>query len=116
MEQLLDKLSSSRCGARTYGGRKCNAPAMANGSCPRHGGNGTGQAAAEDRKRLRLARSIHGFYGAEGRALHDAVAALRTQPRLLRLVEALHAPAPFDPAEGETQSPASASDACTQPD
>jgi hypothetical protein len=64
---------------------------MANGRCPRHGGKGAG-AAAEDQPRL--ARSIYGFYGAEGCAMRDAAEAARTQPRLFRLVEALLAPMP----------------------
>ena len=91
MEQPLSLVSPSRCGAPTYGGRKCNGPAMANGRCPRHGGKGAG-AAAEDQPRL--ARSIYGFYGAEGCAMRDAAEAARTQPRLFRLVEALLAPMP----------------------
>jgi len=73
---------------------------MANGYCPRHGGKGTGAAAADHHRRLRLTHSIYGFYGAEGCALRDAVAAMRTQPRLLRLVEALQAPAPVEPDQG----------------
>lgn len=77
-------VSPSRCGAPTYGGK------------------GAGAAAADRRKRLRLARSIYGFYGAEGRALRDAVGAARTQSRLLRLVEALRGPAPVDPDHGDT--------------
>jgi hypothetical protein len=52
--------------------------------------------------RLRLARSIYGFYGADGCALRDAVDVQRTQPRLLRLVEALQQPAPADADQGET--------------
>lgn len=102
MEQLLSLVSPSRCVARTYGGRTCNAPAMANGSCPRHGGKGAGATAADDGEKLRLLRTIHGFYGADGCALRDAVGAMRTQPRLLRLVEALCAPAPVDPDDRET--------------
>jgi hypothetical protein len=47
--------------------------------------------------------------------LRDAVAALRTQHRLLRLVEALHTPAPVDHDQAETQDVASASAACMQP-
>jgi hypothetical protein len=75
---------------------------MANGRCPRHGGRGAGAAAEDHRKRLRLAHSIYGFYGAEGRAMRDAAEAARTQSRLLRLVEALHAPAPVVPDHGDT--------------
>jgi len=78
MEQPLNLVSPSRCIAR-------------------HGG----EAAADHRKPLRLAHSVFGFCAAEGRALHDAIAALRTQPRLLPLVEALRAPAPVDPDQAD---------------
>jgi hypothetical protein len=34
--------------------------------------------------------------------MRDAAEAARTQPRLFRLVEALHVPAPVDPDHGDT--------------
>src|ERR1039458_9007186 len=58
-----------RCGARTRGGCPCRAPAI-HGKlrCRMHGGRSTGPRTAEGMARLRAARTVHGFYGAEMRA------------------------------------------------
>lgn len=81
--------AAPRCGARNRAGLLCRAPAMANGRCRSHGGKSTGPKTEAGLQRLRLGRTKHGFYGAEGRAFRSAIAALRSQHRLLRLVTAL---------------------------
>ena len=51
-----------------------------------HGGKSTGPRTQEGLQRLRAARTVHGFYGAEGRAFRHTVAALFAQGRWLRLL------------------------------
>jgi hypothetical protein len=69
-----------RCGARTRGGCPCRAPAIYGKlRCRMHGGRSTGPRTAEGMARLRAARTVHGTYGAEMRALnrHDLTALRR---------------------------------------
>ncbi len=60
-----------RCGARTRAGCPCRAPAI-HGKlrCRMHGGRSTGPRTPEGRDRVRAARTVHGDYGAEARALN----------------------------------------------
>ena len=78
--------AAPRCGALNRAGGPCRAPAMANGSCRCHGGKSTGPTTKDGLQRLRAARSVHGFYGQEGRAFRHTVAALFAQGRWLRLL------------------------------
>ena len=64
-----DFLAALRCGARTRCGGACRQPAMANGRCRLHGGLSTGPRTPEGRARCARARTIHGGYSAEVRAL-----------------------------------------------
>ncbi len=73
-----------RCGARNRTGLPCKAPAMANGRCRSHGGKSTGPTTQQGLDNLRAARTIHGCYGEEGKALRRTIAALRAQARLFR--------------------------------
>ena len=58
-----------RCGARTRAGCPCRAPAIRGKlRCRMHGGRSTGPRTPEGLTRLRVARTIHGRYGAEVRA------------------------------------------------
>jgi hypothetical protein len=84
-----------RCSARNRAGEPCLAPAMVNGRCRCHGGKSTGPRTRDGLKRLRAARTVHGFYGEEGRAFRHTVAALFAQGRWLRLLAELrNAPLP----------------------
>lgn len=107
--------AAPRCGACNRAGNPCRAPAMANGRCRRHGGKSTGPTTDDGVKRLRLARTVHGFYGIEGLALRESIAALRTQHRLLRLVNAPCHSQKFDPDHGEAAQTDTASDPCNPP-
>jgi hypothetical protein len=84
-----DLLAAPRCGARNRAGQPCRAPAMANGRCRSHGGRSTGPLTQQGLQRLRDARTVHGFYGQEGRAFRHTIAALFAQGRWLRLKAAM---------------------------
>ena len=84
--------AAPRCAARNRAGEPCRAPAMVNGRCRCHGGKSTGPRTREGLHRLRAARTVHGFYGAEGRAFRHTVAALFAQGRWLRLLAELRKP------------------------
>ncbi|HME20311.1 MAG TPA: HGGxSTG domain-containing protein [Acetobacteraceae bacterium] len=73
-----------RCGARNRAGEPCRAPAMSNGRCRCHGGKSTGPRTQAGLQRLRAAHTVHGFYGADGRAFRHTIAALFAQGRWLR--------------------------------
>ncbi len=77
-----------RCGARTRAGCPCRSPAMANGRCRMHGGASTGPRTEAGRARIHAARTTHGGYGAEAKAVlrrQDVVLAqLRAGLALLR--------------------------------
>jgi hypothetical protein len=81
--------AAPRCDARNRAGEPCRAPAMVNGRCRLHGGKSTGPRTREGLQRLRVARTVHGFYGEEGRAFRHTVAALFAQGRWLRLLAEL---------------------------
>ena len=72
---------------------------MFNGRCRCHGGKSTGPRTQEGLQRLRAARTVHGFYGEEGRAFRHTIAALFAQGRWLRLKAAMRdaQPANDDP-------------------
>lgn len=78
--------AAPRCGARDRAGEPCRAPAMFNDRCRCHGGKSTGPRTQEGLQRLRAARTVHGFYGEEGRAFRHTIAALFAQGRWLRLL------------------------------
>ena len=78
--------AAPRCGALNRAGGPCRAPAMANGRCRCHGGKSTGPTTKDGLQRLRAARTVHGFYGQDGRAFRHTVAALFAQGRWLRLL------------------------------
>jgi hypothetical protein len=59
---------------------------MANGRCHRHGGKSTGLRTKEGLHRLRVARTMQGFYSDEGREFRHTVAALFAQGRWFRLL------------------------------
>jgi len=62
--------AAPRCGARRKrDGRPCQGPAMRNGRCRVHGGLSTGPKTAAVLARLRAAKTKHGRYSAEHRAL-----------------------------------------------
>ncbi len=69
-----------RCGAHTRAGCPCRAPAI-HGKlrCRMHGGRSTGPRTPEGMARLRTARTVHGAYSAQTRALnrHDLTALRR---------------------------------------
>src|SRR5689334_12682009 len=80
--------ASPRCGARTRRGLACKGPAMRNGRCRMHGGASTGPRTAEGLQSIMQARTIHGAYSAEARALRRILCSLdEEQRRLLRLVK-----------------------------
>ena len=81
--------AAPRCGARNRRGEPCRAPAMFNGRCRFHGGKSTGPRTQRGLERLRAARTVHGFYGQEGRAFRHTIAALFAQGRWLRLLAEL---------------------------
>ena len=81
--------AAPRCGARNRAGEPCRAPAMSNGRCRCHGGKSTGPRTQQGLQRLRAARTVHGFYGEEGRAFRHTIAALFAQGRWLRLLAEL---------------------------
>jgi len=67
-----------RCGARTRAGCPCRAPAIRGKlRCRMHGGRSTGPRTEEGLTRLRIARTIHGHYGAEVRARDRHLISLR---------------------------------------
>ena|SRR6516162_8341781 len=77
-----------RCRARTRTGGSCQQPAMSNGRCRMHGGASTGPRTPEGLQRIVEARTTHGAYGAEMRALRRLLQALREdQIRVLELVK-----------------------------
>jgi hypothetical protein len=78
--------AAPRCGARNRAGAACRAPAMSNGRCRSHGGKSTGPRTQAGIQRLRAARTVHGYYGEDGRAFRHTVATLFAQGRLLRLL------------------------------
>ena len=57
---------------------------MRNGRCRSHGGKSTGPRTEAGIQRLREARTVHGYYGEDGRAFRRTVAALFAQGRWLR--------------------------------
>jgi hypothetical protein len=72
-----------RCGARTRSGCPCRAPAVRGRQrCRMHGGRSTGPRTAEGLARMRAARTIHGGYGAENRALSRYVRMLVRRGRV----------------------------------
>ena len=73
--------SSPRCCARTRRGTACQAPAMPNRRCYRHGGASTGPRTAEGIERIRQARTIHGRHSKEMIELRRAMALLRRAAR-----------------------------------
>ncbi len=80
--------SAPRCRAKTRIGGSCQQPAMSNGRCRMHGGASTGPRTAEGLQRIVQARTVHGAYGAEMRALRRMLRSLdEEQRRLLGLVK-----------------------------
>jgi hypothetical protein len=73
--------AAPRCGARNRAGTPCRAPAMRNGRCRSHGGKSTGPRTQARMQRLREARTVHGYYGEDGRAFRRTIAALFAQGR-----------------------------------
>lgn len=63
-----------RCGARNRAGLSCEAPAMPNGRCYRHGGASTGPRTAEGLARVRRSTWKHGNRSAERVALRRLIA------------------------------------------
>jgi len=76
-----DPTTAPRCGARTRAGMTCKGPAMRNGRCRMHGGTSTGPRTAEGLQRIVQARTVHGAYGAEMRALRMLLRALGKNQR-----------------------------------
>jgi len=78
---------SPRCGARTRDGTPCQGPAMRGRSkCRMHGGGSCGPS-PEGIGRIRVARTVHGGRGAEGRELRKMIAELKAATkRLIELV------------------------------
>src|SRR5690348_4340680 len=82
-----DPNSAPRCGARNRAGGACRAPAMANGRCRSHGGTSTGPRTEAGLAALRAARTVHGYYGADGRALRRTVTFLLAEGKRLSLLD-----------------------------
>ena len=78
-----DPTKAARCGARTRSGDPCRQPAMPNSRCRMHGGASTGPRTADGLARLQEARTRHGAYGKEGRAVRKMIRALEIRTRLL---------------------------------
>ena len=78
-----------RCGARTRAGIACLQPAMRNGRCRLHGGHSTGPRTEEGLRRLRAARTKHGFWDQESRAFRRSFAELLAMGRMWLLVAKL---------------------------
>ena len=75
-------------GARTRAGGSCQRPAMSNGRCRMHGGASTGPRTAGGLQRIVKARTVHGAYSAEMRALRRLMRLLdEEQRRVLELVK-----------------------------
>jgi hypothetical protein len=73
-----------RCGARTRAGCPCRAPAIRGKlRCRMHGGRSTGPRTAAGLARLRAARTIHGHYSAEARALDRRILTLARRARVV---------------------------------
>ena len=73
-----------RCGARTRAGCPCRAPAIRGKlRCRMHGGRSTGPRTEEGLARLRAARTIHGHYSAEARALDRRILTLARRARVV---------------------------------
>jgi hypothetical protein len=81
-----DPNTAPRCGARNRAGGACRAPAMANGRCRSHGGTSTGPRTEAGLAALRAARTVHGYYGADGRVFRRTVAFLLAEGKRLRLM------------------------------
>ena len=82
------KPMGSRCGARTRAGHTCLKFPMPNGRCRFHGGCSTGPRTAEGLERIRAARTIHGAFGAEARAVRKLIKALKAETaRLCEVVK-----------------------------
>ena len=80
--------ASPRCGARTRASTPCRSPAMPNGRCRMHGGASTGPRTQEGLQRIVKARTRHGRYGAEMRALRRLMRLMdEEQRRVLELVK-----------------------------
>jgi hypothetical protein len=79
-----DPSTAPRCGALTRAGGACRQPAMPNGRCRLHGGRSTGPRSDAGRQRIAAARTTHGWWGGEGRAIRHGIAVLLQQARLLR--------------------------------
>ncbi len=75
--------SAPRCRAKTRVGGSCQQPAMPNGRCRMHGGASTGPRTAEGLQRIVQARTVHGAYGAEMRALRRMLRSLDEEQRRL---------------------------------
>ena len=73
----------TRCGARNRAGNPCGNRPRPNGRCRFHGGLSTGPRTAEGRERMRVAKTIHGAYGAEAREVR------RLLTRLEKLSQAI---------------------------
>jgi len=58
------------CGAKSKSNHHlpCRQPAMANGRCRLHGGKSTGPKTEEGKKRMKAAKTKHGYYSAESTA------------------------------------------------
>ncbi len=83
-----DPRTAPRCGAHTRAGAPCKGPAMPNGRCRMHGGTSTGPRTREGLERMRAARTKHGFYGSEMRALRRLMRTLHEeQQRVLELAK-----------------------------
>jgi hypothetical protein len=75
----------SMCGAKTRAGNPCKRRPMPNGRCKMHGGPSTGPRTPEGLERLRKARTKHGGYSSEAKALRACIQRLRKESK--RLVE-----------------------------
>ncbi|MFZ0020678.1 MAG: HGGxSTG domain-containing protein [Acetobacteraceae bacterium] len=76
-----DPSKAPRCGACTRASTLCRAPAMANGRCRMHGGASTGPRTEDGLRRLRAARTTHGFWTPESREFRHYCAVLLTNAR-----------------------------------
>jgi len=73
----------ARCGARNRVGNPCGNRPRPNGRCRFHGGLSTGPRTAEGRERVRVAKTIHGAYGAEAREMRRMLNSLKRQSRTI---------------------------------
>ena len=100
-----DPSTAPRCGSRTRSGTASRAPAMANGRCRMHGGASTGPRTKDGLRRLRAARTTHGFWTPESREFRRYCTELLANARLWLAVAKLKRPPRRQPCHQDRRPP-----------